>query len=470
MEKSGYTFLFPYEKVPCNSKIVIYGAGKMGQSYLQQIKTTNYCSVVALADRNYKEYDNPIIPVCSPKDIHKFEFDYVVIALRAQVHKNEFYDNLLEQGIRKDQIVYVGERPKTEDVTETFGTVINSVPKGNVVISMMGGFGDYLLQKKFIEMIVELDNKIKIDIYCSRNIDFLNYIFREMKQINFIEYNLGCKYNSCYMKYDAAIFLAGTGLIVKIDNLKQDSVSINASLYGALEKIKDLTDLIDFGLAKPTFIECFRSIYRNENCFKRLSFGSILPLGEEKVHIPEGIDTLDEYRRIGLKKYITLNFGNGDTHNTLRVAKSWPKKNFEIVIEMIKATYSDIEIVQIGADGAERLSGVDRTFFGKSFSLVSNILKNAILHIDIEGGMVHFATNLGTKCIVLFGPTQVEYYGYEQNINIKAGNCHNCYGLYPDVNKCARGLEQPECMYSITPALVLEELNKYLSTKSVLTD
>ena len=181
------------------------------------------------------------------------------------------------------------------------------------------------------------------------------------------------------------------------------------------------------------------------------------------MHIPTGKDSMQEYKDLKLRKYITINFGNGNTHNTMRVAKSWPKKNFEKIVEMIKNKYSDIEIVQIGADGAECLSGADRTFLGKSFSLVSNILKNALLHIDIEGGMVHFATNLGTKCIVLFGPTQVEYYGYEQNINIKAGDCHNCYGLYSDVNMCARGMEKPECMYSITPEIVFKAVNDYLS-------
>jgi hypothetical protein len=66
----------------------------------------------------------------------------------------------------------------------------------------------------------------------------------------------------------------------------------------------------------------------------------------------------------------------------------------------------------------------------------------------------------------LFGPTDERFYGYKQNINIKAGNCHGCYGLYTDINKCARGMEKPECMYSITPENVFKEINDYLLTVS----
>ena len=95
---------------------------------------------------------------------------------------------------------------------------------------------------------------------------------------------------------------------------------------------------------------------------------------------------------------------------------------------------------------------------------MTEILRQSVLHIDIDGGLVHLATHMGTKCIVLFGPTPVSYYGYEENINLKAGNCHECYCLYPETNRCARDMEQPECMYSITPEAVAGAACTYLSS------
>lgn len=470
-------FLFPYEKVPYGSTILIYGAGKMGQSYLRQMLMTHYCHVVALADKNHSVYGDMVVPVCNPKDIHRFKFDYVVIALRAQTDVKEFYDNLHEQGIKDEHIIYVKERIIIPDIynditgDKSSDAELNMIQnRGNVAISMMGGVGDYIVQKKFVEMMLELDASIKIDIFCSRNIDFLKFLYSDTKQINSIMYNLGTRFETLKTKYNVAIEMFGTGMSVKFECLNNNNKQINNKLYKVLKNIKKNTDKVDIDITKPIYIECFRSIYRGENCFKRLKFGESDLFIKEYVHIPEGKESIQEYMETKLSRYITVNFGNGNTHNTMRVAKSWPKANFEKVIAGIKREYPDIEIVQIGAKGADLLSGVDRTFFGKSFSLVSQILKNAMLHIDIEGGMVHLATNLGTKCIVLFGPTQIEYYGYKQNINIKAGNCHNCCGLYPDVNKCARGMEEPECMYSITPDLVLKKLNKYLSAMDVCVD
>ena len=40
-----------------------------------------------------------------------------------------------------------------------------------------------------------------------------------------------------------------------------------------------------------------------------------------------------------------------------------------------------------------------------------------------------------------------------------AGNCHGCAGLYPSVDQCARHMEEPECMYSITPEMVMNAVH-----------
>ncbi|MBQ8698464.1 MAG: hypothetical protein IJ521_05655, partial [Schwartzia sp.] len=57
--------------------------------------------------------------------------------------------------------------------------------------------------------------------------------------------------------------------------------------------------------------------------------------------------------------------------------------------------------------------------------------------------------------------TWEKYYGYEDNVNIKAGTCHDCCGVYPDANQCARGMKEPECMYNITPEMVMEKVEEH---------
>lgn len=77
-----YKFLFPFEEIPAGSKIVIYGAGILGQAYLQRLLISRYCDVVGMVDRNYKKYSSSAVEVFSPTQIHALVFDYILLAVR----------------------------------------------------------------------------------------------------------------------------------------------------------------------------------------------------------------------------------------------------------------------------------------------------------------------------------------------------------------------------------------------------
>ena len=64
-----YRYLFPYEKIPPHSRILIYGAGILGQEYLKQIRITNYCKVVGFVDKNFADYPQKDIPVYAPDKV-----------------------------------------------------------------------------------------------------------------------------------------------------------------------------------------------------------------------------------------------------------------------------------------------------------------------------------------------------------------------------------------------------------------
>ena len=53
-------------------------------------------------------------------------------------------------------------------------------------------------------------------------------------------------------------------------------------------------------------------------------------------------------------------------------------------------------------------------------------------------------------------------FSYEQNINIVSEQCKGCYTLYPNTYYCAKGLDEPECMYSISPEFVVAKSVEYL--------
>ena len=80
--ENKYEYLFPFEKIPQGAKILIYGAGDVGQEYLQQIMMTGYCEVVGFIDRNWDKYAKMIVPIYPVVRIHEVSYDYIVIAMK----------------------------------------------------------------------------------------------------------------------------------------------------------------------------------------------------------------------------------------------------------------------------------------------------------------------------------------------------------------------------------------------------
>ena len=216
-------------------------------------------------------------------------------------------------------------------------------------------------------------------------------------------------------------------------------------------------------MATPRSAIFLRRIFRGQNCYSAYNY-DVFSISDKKVHIPLDTSVRKDFENLRLGNYITMSCDAGASKDNSVVAKSWPMENFSRLACLLKGKYPKFSIVQIGASDAERMEGVDAYMLGKSFALAEHILANAAFHIDTEGGLVHLASQLGTKCFVLFGPTWVKYYGYDSNINIRAGRCHECCGVYPDANQCARNLKEPECMYSITPEMVLKKVEDYLKT------
>jgi len=165
----------------------------------------------------------------------------------------------------------------------------------------------------------------------------------------------------------------------------------------------------------------------------------------------------EDYKSLGLSKsYITYNFGASDPLKNGKVqTKMWPYEYHEKLNRIFKERFPEIELVQIGGKDVTCVPGADRYIIGQNLEVAKYVLKNSLCHIDCEGGLVHMATQLGTKCVVMFGPTPVWFFGYDRNINLAPIVCGECKGLVKDwYTRCLK-YDRPECMYSITPERVL---------------
>ena len=461
-------WLFPFEKVPYGSKILIYGAGALGQSYLAQIEYTNYCEVIGFVDRNYEKYKYSFLQVHSPAQINELFFDYVVIAVKFLGSLPEIRRILEENGIEKERIIFVGKRKRIDygakaasfgrESHEVFAFERGGLSVGLFLISAMGGV---LFLKKFVEAIIEIVPECLIDIYSTSQVKAINIFYSDLNNINSVMYNLGTKYGRNKNRYSLALTVNASGFL-KIDGVNRGEIEkISPRLMAKIEKLQHIIDEERYDDSTPRIAIFQDRKYHNKNCYTAFDY-NVFNIHDKKVAVPINKEYESIFTKIGIKRYITVNYGNGSCKDGSKIAKMWPLENFNKLVHLFKKQYPSISIVQLGTSDAERIDGVDRNILGEPFELVIHILKNSILHIDIEGGLVHLATQLGTKCAVLFGPTPEFYYGYEENINIKVGDGHDCCGVYMDSNRCARGMEKPECMYSITPEIVMERVKEHL--------
>ena len=469
--ENNYKYLFPYEKIPYSSRIIIYGAGDLGQDYVLQMEITHYCHVVAIADRNYQKYPPMTARVIAPADIHEYEFDYVVIALRMQAAYPEILRVLHEQGIEDDRIICVFERNYeeismfrvNENVEKHDVPYACDITKQSIAILSTGGFGDMVIQKRFVTELIKYAPECRIDFYNIKAISFLKHLYTDTENVNLVMDDLGYRYRTEKGKYALSLTIEACHFI-RVDNWNRDDALIYFPREFArrIDILKTVSDTENVGINTPAYLTMERRRFKGLNAYNGFNYDGAFDIDDKNVNIPLDDMFAEKFARLGLGRYITVNYGNGDSDSSEGIAKSWDRESFEAVIKDFRGKYLAFKIVQVGGKSAYKLKGTDQYVLGEDFRLVLHILKNSLLHLDIEGGLVHIASQLGTKCIVLFGPTVPDYYGYEENINIRSGDCRECWGLYSNVNRCARDMKEPICMKRITPEMVSAKIDEYM--------
>lgn len=177
------------------------------------------------------------------------------------------------------------------------------------------------------------------------------------------------------------------------------------------------------------------------------------------------------------KCYITIHDG-WDTKFKLvahRPTKSMPLATMEAIVRLIKTERPELQIVQLGGETGADINGVDINLKGKlSFKESMSILSGSRLHLDTESGLVHVAISIGVKSVVMFGPTNLQWFGYAENINISPNECGNCWWSTDTwMDSCPAGYDIPPCTSSISASTVanavLEELKQSSSVPLSLT-
>ena len=93
---------FPYGKIFPKARVIIYGAGDVGSSFVRQIAENHYCSIVLLVDKNHENLGSAVRP---PKDISKCIYDYVLVAIQNREIAKSAFEYLVKLGIAEGKII-----------------------------------------------------------------------------------------------------------------------------------------------------------------------------------------------------------------------------------------------------------------------------------------------------------------------------------------------------------------------------
>ncbi len=96
--------LFPFDRVEKGERIVLYGAGVVGRSYMEQLRKTSYCRVALWVDQNYEKL-RPRLPVSSIAEICSASYDRIVIAIENEQVRAAVTARLAQMGVCAAQIV-----------------------------------------------------------------------------------------------------------------------------------------------------------------------------------------------------------------------------------------------------------------------------------------------------------------------------------------------------------------------------
>ena len=340
-----------------------------------------------------------------------------------------------------------------------------------IAIKLNGGVGDILIQSTYAKELVRYLNSenISVDLFCFKDTETANAVFYNAKYVDNVF--SAPEYGKKSGNYDLILNIQRFVMIYYINWERIQKYSDKLNHY--CEAIQDFYNKNLFIVCNSPYTDALSTqlaTLKGKNRFSQPDILSIVGLKNDPINFmdlnPEYFNILSDLNLTN-RKYITIQRGINHHDKRKESIRNWPVSHYEKFIEIFKKHYPDTLIIQMGysEDWCEPFRGVDIDLRGKTnFETLKILLKYALLHIDYEGGYAHIRHFLNSPSAVLFGPTDVNFLGYPENINIKNNACQlPCEWVTMDwTEKCIRGFENPPCMYDITPEMVFSAVQDHL--------
>ena len=336
--------------------------------------------------------------------------------------------------------------------------------KVSIAFRFVQGLGDAVVAVKIFDALVELAPDCLIDIFCMKehHRPFAKAFFGDRKNLNRIsDFNvLHEKYSH---NYDLSLWVLGTHAVI-LDAANVEGLQRAPKLLQAAELVEqynqeNVYEFKPWSYSLPLRnVNMARILQKNFHWF--LSCAGALPVREAGSWLKPSPKFLRGFKNLKLGRYVTI-YSNIWRNSERTKIKTWPMRCLVEYVGLIKKFFPQVAVVQLGASDDAEIANVDKNFLGYDLELTKHILANSLLHVGCEGGLIHLATALGTKCLVLFGASDWRYFGYPQNINIVSEVCAPCLYVTKTFG-CFFNAKELPCMADITAQDAFRETSEYL--------
>ena len=337
----------------------------------------------------------------------------------------------------------------------------------SVAFRFMHGLGDSVVARKVFDAIIELAPNCRVDIFCMRpnHHAFAEAFYDDSPNLNSIVDDIEL-YKKFFSRYDLALWVMGTHAVVW-DALNGQRLQIDApKLLSTMERLEEYNQENFFDFKPWSYSAPLRNVAMsrilNKNFHYFLSGGGVLNIREDGAWLKVAPKYQAAFDALKLGQYVTI-YSNISRDEARPKAKAWSMRYLVEYVAAVKKIFPALTIVQVGGSDEREIPNVDKNFSGCDLQLTKHILANSLLHVGCEGGLIHLATALGTRCLVFFGVSDWHYFAYAQNINVASEVCSPCLYVAKDFG-CLRGESEPPCMADVTPQLAVDETIAYLES------
>lgn len=168
-------YLFPFQLVPKDSILILYGAGTVGLCFYKQLETTGYARVALWVDKNWENCKKKNFPVNAVESIHDCDaYDYIVIAIESKEIADEVRNMLVNSFGIEDRKIIFSEKYKYEE-SRLYQNVQEERDKGHYKSELSRISPEKMLRAQRLDLIVRyllakdmvygIENRANLSLY-----------------------------------------------------------------------------------------------------------------------------------------------------------------------------------------------------------------------------------------------------------------------------------------------------------------